>query len=69
MQNKIIKFFLGINLFKRIIPSIIRKIHFFKKSHIVQLKNFKLNLSLNNSIERKIFLENSLVARAWEKIF
>ena len=59
MQNKILKFFLGINFFKRIIPSIIRKIHFLKKNHVVQLKGFKLNLSLKNSIERKIFLESS----------
>lgn len=59
MQNKFINFFYNIKLFKRLIPSIIRKISFFKKKHLVQLNGFKLNLSLKNSIDRRIFLENS----------
>tara|TARA_Y100000294_G_C8489873_1_gene310339 strand:- start:28 stop:840 length:813 start_codon:yes stop_codon:yes gene_type:complete len=57
MLNIILKFFYKIRLFRRVIPSIVRKISFFKKNHIVQLDGFKLNLSLKNSLDRRIFLE------------
>ena len=59
MQNKIQNFLYNIRLFRRLIPSIIRKISFFKKKHLAQLNGFKLNLSLKNSVDRRIFLENS----------
>ena len=59
MQNKILNFLYNIRLFRRLIPSIIRKISFFKKKHLAQLNGFKLNLSLKNSVDRRIFLENS----------
>lgn len=47
------------NLFKRIVPSILRKLSLVKKNHVLEIYNFKLNLSLNNSIEREIFLKKT----------
>jgi len=45
--------------FRRIIPSFLRKFHFLFSNKIFIIKNFKLKLNLKNSLERKIFLENS----------
>ena len=59
MQNKFLKIFLDVKFFKRVIPSILRKLSFFKKNYILDLNDFKLNLSIKNSIERKIFLDSS----------
>tara|TARA_B110000971_G_scaffold199280_1_gene216474 strand:+ start:3315 stop:4082 length:768 start_codon:yes stop_codon:yes gene_type:complete len=46
------------NFFKRIVPSILRKLSLFKKSQTVGLINFKMNLHFKSSIDREIFLKN-----------
>ena len=43
--------------FKRIIPSLLRKNFFFKKT-IIDLGFCKINLNLKNSIDREIYLKN-----------
>ena len=45
--------------FKRIIPSFLRRFYFLFSNKIFNIENFKLRLNLRNSLERKIFLENS----------
>ena len=47
---------LKIGLFKRIIPSILRK-NFFKKIQTVDLNFCKIILNLSNSIDREIYLK------------
>lgn len=44
-------------LFKRIIPSILRKNFFNSKIQIIDLKFFKIKLNLRNSIDREIYLK------------
>lgn len=44
-------------LFKRIIPSFLRKNPFFKKNQIIDLGFCKINLNLSNSIDREIYLK------------
>jgi FkbM family methyltransferase len=44
-------------LFKRIIPSILRKNLFYSKIKIIDLKFFKIRLNLRNSIDREIYLK------------
>ncbi len=50
-----LKYLYNYKLFKRVVPSIIRKIGGTK---IVSIYNFKIYLSLSDSIEREIFLTN-----------
>ena len=45
--------------FRRIIPSFLRRFYFLFNNEIFNIENFKLRLNLRNSLERKIFLENS----------
>ena len=59
MFKKIIIFFYSKKIFKRIIPSFLRKFYFLFKNKTFIINNFKLKLNLKNSLERKIFLENS----------
>lgn len=47
------KFLYKFKFFKRIVPSILRKIN---KNHIFNIYNFKINGSLSDSIERETFL-------------
>jgi len=44
--------------FKRLIPSLIRKLSFFSTGNIILLDNFKINLFLSSSIDREIYLKN-----------
>jgi len=46
-------------LFKRIIPSILRKNFFFQKNQIINLSFCKIRLNLSNSIDREIYLKGS----------
>ena len=48
-----ITFFLKVPILKRLIPSLLRLMHFKLKSNIL---NFKLYLDLSSSIDREIFL-------------
>ena len=48
---------LRFRLFKRIIPSILRKEIFFSKNQIVDLGFCKISLNLENSIDREIYLK------------
>ena len=45
-------------VFKRLIPSLLRKF-FFSEGINIQLKNFKINLNTKSSIDREIFLKGS----------
>ncbi len=59
MLKKLLIFLYKIKLFKRIIPSLLRKLNFIYLNHIYYIENFKIKLNLKNSLERKIFLEGS----------
>ena len=59
MFKKILIFLYSKKIFKRIIPSFLRKFYFLFKNKTFVINNFKLELNLKNSLERKIFLENS----------
>ena len=59
MFKKILIYLYNIKFFKRIIPSLIRKFHFLNINSIYKIEHFKIKLNLKNSLERKIFLENS----------
>jgi FkbM family methyltransferase len=48
---------LKFRLFKRIIPSILRKEIFFSKNQIIDLGFCKISLNLKNSIDREIYLK------------
>lgn len=50
----ILKYIYKYKIFKRFSPSLLRKT---KKKFVVKLYNFKISLSLSDSIEREIFLE------------
>ena len=49
-------FFYKFNLFRRIVPSIIRKFY-SKKNHEITINNFKITLNVGSSIDREIFLK------------
>ena len=49
----------NIKLFKRVIPSILRKQIFFSKFQIIDLGFCKINLNLKNSIDREIYLKGT----------
>ncbi len=51
MFFNLLRYLYQFNFFKRIVPSILRKSASIKKNHVLEIYNFKLNLSLNNSIE------------------
>jgi FkbM family methyltransferase len=57
MLKNLLFFFYQFKFFKRIIPSVLRKISFFKKSQIINLNHFKINLHFKASIDREIFLK------------
>ena len=59
MFFNLLRYLYQFNFFKRIVPSILRKSSSIKKNHVLEVYNFKLNLSLNNSIEREIFLKKT----------
>ena len=44
--------------FRRIIPSLIRKLSFASAGNIIFLNDFKINLFLTSSIDREIYLKN-----------
>ena len=58
MFRKILVFLFSIKLFKRIVPSLIRKLSFSKTGNIILLDDFKINLFLTSSIDREIYLKN-----------
>jgi len=59
MLKRIIIFLYRLRFFKRIIPSLVRKLNFIYLNHTFLIDNFKIKLNLKNSLERKIFLEGS----------
>ena len=59
MFKNILVFFFKKKFFRRIIPSFLRRFYFLFNNEIFNIENFKLRLNLRNSLERKIFLENS----------
>ena len=58
MFRKFLVFLFSIKLFKRIVPSLIRKLSFSKTGYIILLADFKINLFLTSSIDREIYLKN-----------
>ena len=59
MFKNILVFLYKKRFFRRIIPSFLRRFYFLFNNKIFNIENFKLRLNLRNSLERKIFLENS----------
>jgi len=58
MFRKILVFLFSIKFFKRIVPSLIRKLSFSTTGNIILLDDFKINLYLTSSIDREIYLKN-----------
>ena len=58
MIRKILILLFSFKPFKRIVPSLIRKLSFSTTENIILLKDFKINLSLTSSIDREIYLKN-----------
>ena len=58
MIRKILIFLFFFKIFKRIVPSLIRKIFFSSTGNIILLNDFKINLFLTSSIDREIYLKN-----------
>ena len=58
MFRKILTFLYSFKLFKRIIPSLMRKLSFSTNKNTISLNNFKINLYLTSSIDREIYLKN-----------
>ena len=58
MFRKFLIFLFSIKLFKRIVPSLIRKLSFSTTGNIILLADFKINLFLTSSIDREIYLKN-----------
>ena len=52
----VLLFLYKFNLFRRIVPSIIRKFY-SKKNHEITINNFKITLNVGSSIDREIFLK------------
>ena len=59
MLKRIIIFLYKLRFFKRIVPSLVRRLNFIYLNHTFLIDNFKIRLNLKNSLERKIFLEGS----------
>lgn len=57
--KNILVFLYNKRIFRRIIPSFLRRFYFLFINKIFNIEHFKLRLNLKNSLERKIFLENS----------
>ena len=57
--KNILVFLYNKRIFRRVIPSFLRRFYFLFSNKIFNIENFKLRLNLRNSLERKIFLENS----------
>ena len=58
MFRKILILLFSLKPFKRIIPSLIRKLSFSTIGTIILLDDFKINLLLTSSIDREIYLKN-----------
>ena len=58
MIRKILIFLYSFKFFKRIVPSLIRKLSFSTNGNTVFLDDFKINLYLTSSIDREIYLKN-----------
>ena len=58
MIRKILIFLFSLKIFKRIVPSLIRKLSFSKLGNTILLDGFKINLFLKSSIDREIYLKN-----------
>ena len=58
MFRKILKYLFSFKPFKRIIPSLLRKLSFSTTGNIIILDDFKINLFLTSSIDREIYLKN-----------
>ncbi len=58
MFRKILIILYSFKPFKRIIPSLIRKLAFSTNGNIIKLDDFKINLFLTSSIDREIYLKN-----------
>ena len=57
-MHKFLNFLFNIKipLFKRLIPSFIKRISFIKKTQIINLKFAKMNINLSQAIDREIYL-------------
>ena len=58
MIRKILILLFSLKPFRRIIPSLIRKLSFASAGNIIFLNDFKINLFLTSSIDREIYLKN-----------
>ena len=58
MIRKILILLFALKPFRRIIPSLIRKLSFASAGNIIFLNDFKINLFLTSSIDREIYLKN-----------
>ena len=58
MIRKILIYLYSFKLFKRIIPSLIRKFSSSANASTIFLEDFKINLFLKSSIDREIYLKN-----------
>ena len=58
MFRKILILLFSLKLFKRVIPSLIRKLSFSSTGKIISFDDFKINLFLKSSIDREIYLKN-----------
>ena len=58
MFRKILILLYSFKLFKRLIPSLIRKLSSSKKGTIIFLEDFNINLFLTSSIDREIYLKS-----------
>mgnify|MGYP001330290136 CR=1 FL=1 len=58
MIRKILTYLYSFKLFKRVIPSLIRKLSFSLNGNTIFLDDFKINLFLTSSIDREIYLKN-----------
>ena len=56
--RKILIFLFSFKFFKRLVPSLIRKLSFSTNGNIILLDDFKINLFLTSSIDREIYLKN-----------
>ena len=58
MIRQILIFLYSFKLFKRLVPSLIRKLSFSPNGNTIFLDEFKINLYLTSSIDREIYLKN-----------
>ena len=58
MIRQILILLFSLKPFRRIIPSLIRKLSFASAGNIIFLNDFKINLFLTSSIDREIYLKN-----------